>query len=151
MRRRDLEAIGALGVVVSLVAALSMTDFHGRALTSWPSPVASSSPGMMETLLGWLLVAVGGLVGLGVVVLLAHQYVRWKEYRPAIHLALLLLVFVGGLAFVLGPVGIGSSAEPLSTDETTVIRVAGAGLLFFLVLFVARLFDEANGENGEGH
>ena len=148
MRRCDLGAVGVLGVVVTLVTALSVTNFRGRPLTSWSSPFPSASPGPVEMLLGWILVTVGGLVALGVIVLLAHQYVRWKEYRPAIHLALLLCVFIGGLAVVLGPIGIGSSAEPMSGDEMTVIRVAGAGLLFFLVLFVARLFDL---ENGEGH
>jgi len=151
MRRRDLGAVGALGIVVTVVVGLSMTDFHGRSMTSRSSPFASSSPGFIEVILGWILVALGGLVALGIVVLLVHQYVRWEDYRPAIHLALLLLAFVVGLAIVLGPVGVGSAVESMSVEEAKVIRVAGAGLLFFLVLFVARLFHETEGENGEGH
>ncbi len=145
MRNRDLLAAIGFVVVTVFVAGVSRIDY--RSLTSRRVvSAASTPPGPIEVALRWFVVAIGALVLVGVLVLLAHQYVRWKEYRPAIHLAVALLVFVGALAWLLGPIGIGSSAESLSTADTRLIRVAGFGLLFFLVLFVARLLEDTGGD-----
>lgn len=147
MRRRDLGAVVGFVLVTAFVAGVSIMDFRG--LTSrrvaW---AASSQHSPIEVALRWFVVAVGGLVVLGVIVLLAHQYVRWKEYRPAIHLAVGLVVFVGAMAWLLGPVGIGSSGEGLTPDETQLIRVAGFGLLVFLVLFIARHLETTDDDTG---
>lgn len=147
MRTRDLLAAIGFVVVTVFVAGMSLIDF--RSLTSRPVAwAASPPPSPLEVVLRWVVVAFGVLVVIGVMVLLAHQYVRWKAYRPAIHLAIALLVFVVALASVLGPVGIGSSARGLSADEAQLVRVAGFGLLFFLVLFVARLLEGTDGDTG---
>lgn len=147
MRRRDLGAVVGFVIVTAFVAGVSLMDF--RSLTSrrvaW---AASNPPSPIEVVLRWFVIAVGGLVVLGVIVLLAHQYVRWKEFRPAIHLAVGLVAFVGALAWLLGPAGIGSSAEGLTPDETQLIRVAGFGLLAFLVLFIARHLEDTDDDTG---
>lgn len=147
MRRRDIGAVVGFVIVTAVVAGLSRLDLRGLASprAEW---IGASPPGAVEVVLRWFVVAVGALVLLAVVVLLAHQYVRWEAYRPAVHLAVVLLVFVGALAWLLGPVGVGGSAGGLTADERQLIRVSGFGLLFFLVLYVVRLVDDANGDAG---
>lgn len=144
MRRRTTVAAVGLILGTAVIAWLSFGKGLGLS-TSGAVRAAAGSPGLIEMIGRWIVIAAGGFLVLGVVVLLAHQYIRWEAYRPAIHLAAVLLVFVAGLAWLLGPVGVGGSRNGLTAEETRTIRVAGAGLLFFLVLYVARMFDDAGG------
>lgn len=142
MRRRT--SVAAIGLVLGMavIAGLSLVNVRGLS-PGWAVPAATGTPDIIEVIGRWIVVATGGIVVLAVLVLLAHQYVRWEAYRPAIHLAVALLAFVAGLAWLLGPVGVGGSKGGLTAEETRLIRVGGAGLLFFLVLYVARVFHDA--------
>lgn len=91
----------------------------------------------------WVLI----LLGIGVTVLIAHQYVRWKPYRPAIHLAAVTVLFVAGLAWWLGPATVDRINEPLTAQETQLIRGAGLLLLLYLVLFLTDFLHDAD-DNG---
>lgn len=84
-------------------------------------------------------VGVAALAALAALLAIARQYVRWEPYRPAIHLAAAVFAFVAALAWWLDSGTLGGD-DPLTGRERRTIRVAGAGLLFFLLFSLARYF-----------
>ena len=118
--RRTVGAIGGLIVVGAIVIRLSrhVGDPPGLGAQARRGFSAVGASGMVTLILDGIAITVGmGLVA-GVALILAHQYVRWKAYRPAIHLGVGLLGFLGGLAWLLGPVGFGDEARAASSEET---------------------------------
>lgn len=93
MRRRT--TVAAVGLILGTAVVAWLSFGKGLGLSAGGAVLAvAGSPGLIEMIGRWIVVAGGGSLVLGVVVLLAHQYIRWEAYRPAIHLAAVLLGFV---------------------------------------------------------
>lgn len=84
------------------------------------------------------------LAGVAVFLLTAHQYVRWEPYRPAIHLTAGIVAFVAALVWWLGP-DVMAGPDPLTGRERRTIRIAGVGMLLYLLFFLARYLDGDDG------
>lgn len=131
----------------SLAAGIAVLALAGLALVATALDVSLEARRGISSLAFVLGVGTAALAALAALLVIAHQYVRWEPYRPAIHLAAALVAFVAILVWWLDP-GVFGGDDPLTGEEKRTIRIAGAGLLLFLLFSLARYLDSDDGKPG---